>query len=277
MIDLRFDYRGGTICIVSPSEHDEIARSIQQRRTFYEFDVLERCEWYLATLRRHGGTILDIGAFTGNHTVFFASFCQASEVLAFEPCRASFAMLEQTILRNQLKNTRAFNVAIAEKSGFGSITVRDAANLGANRLQSCDAAASDAVPVADLDAFLKSIGAGNESIVLVKIDVEGMETEVLTGAQETLRRSRPVLCIEILDAQHMRRVSGIFGRLRYLIRECNGAAPTYIATYEVRPAFLVRLLNLGWLVLAYCGTNAWRWRYRRLLEILFPPRVLQNN
>ena len=152
MIDIRFDYRGNAMCVVAPSESDDIASRILQQRTFYEFDVLERCEEYAQ--RRQHGTILDIGAFIGNHTVFFARFCGAREVLAFEACKSSFDILLQTIVRNGLPNVSAYNVAVGETAGCGAVAIRDPENLGASRVQSATDRSSGAVRLVALDLFL---------------------------------------------------------------------------------------------------------------------------
>ncbi len=271
MIDLTFDYRGATFCVVATSASDDIASRIQRQGTFYEFDVLERCEFYVKRLRPAGGLIIDAGAFIGNHTVFFANFCHAGAVIAFEACQSSFDVLIQTIARNGLNNVRAYNVALGDEAEWGMIAVHNPENLGTNRVQRGRPDQPGAVRIVALDDFLQSIGFAESRVCLMKIDVEGMECEVMRGATNTIAASKPILCMEMLDGAHMRRMLRIFRRSSYLIRECNGAAPTYLVTWESRiPRALIRLLNFGWLLLAYYGNNAWRWRYRRVIDIALP-------
>lgn len=271
MIELKFAYRGESICVVALNERDDIPARIQRQQTFYEFDVLERCEFYLKRLRHSDGLIIDVGAYIGNHTVFFANFCQAAEVIAFEASKPSFDVLVQTISRNGLQNVRTWNLAVGDADQWGTVAVRDPENLGANRVQLSTQDEPDAVRIVALDTFLESIGSAQARISLIKIDVEGMECEVILGARRSIAESRPVLCVEILDAAHMTSILKILRETSYLIRECNGAAPTYLLTWESRtPRALIRALNFGWWLLARFGNNAWRWRYRRVLEIVLP-------
>ncbi len=57
------------------------------------------------------------------------------------------------------------------------------------------------IPVTTQDAYVKYHGTG--PIHLVKIDVEGYESFVLKGGEETLRTYKPVLVVELCD-QHQR-------------------------------------------------------------------------
>lgn len=271
MIDLNFAYRGKSICVVAPDERDDIPTRIRTHGTFYEFDVLERCERYLRRFRRTPGLIIDVGAYIGNHTVFFANFCPAAEVIAFEASKSSFDVLVQTISRNGLTNVRAWNLAVGDRYEWGAVAVRDPKNLGANRIQRTVPDDPDAVRIIPLDAFLESIDSAHACISLIKIDVEGMECEVIGGARRSIAESRPILCVEILDAAHMRKVLTVLKESSYLIRECNGAAPTYLLAWEARiPHGLIRSLNFGWWLLARYGNNWLRWYYRRLIEIALP-------
>jgi FkbM family methyltransferase len=49
------------------------------------------------------------------------------------------------------------------------------------------------VKVVTLDSF------NIENVVFAKLDVEGYESKVLMGAEETFRRDKPVICVEIND------------------------------------------------------------------------------
>jgi FkbM family methyltransferase len=51
------------------------------------------------------------------------------------------------------------------------------------------------VPLIALDAFMKA-SLEQRSIVAIKVDVEGLEEEVIAGAMETIRRNRPLLLLE---------------------------------------------------------------------------------
>jgi hypothetical protein len=52
---------------------------------------------------------------------------------------------------------------------------------------------SQIVPITDLDTELESLGLADRPILIVKIDVEGYEPEVVTGAKRTLARADVVI------------------------------------------------------------------------------------
>jgi hypothetical protein len=83
-------------------------------------------------------------------------------------------------------------LALSDFSGKMNMTVPDRKNQGCNYL---GGAGGDEVEVTTLDAFCEK-----ERLIrvdLVKIDVEGSELALLKGAEQTIRRFRPVLMIEV--------------------------------------------------------------------------------
>ena len=50
----------------------------------------------------------------------------------------------------------------------------------------------------------------------IKIDVEGMETMVLAGARQTIKRCQPVLYLENNDVESSKRIAGALGPLNYV-------------------------------------------------------------
>lgn len=68
------------------------------------------------------------------------------------------------------------------------------------------------VPVATLDEAL----AGRRAPSLVKVDVEGLELEVLRGAEGTLRAARPTLVVEIEQRHQAAPIDATFAYLRGL-------------------------------------------------------------
>jgi hypothetical protein len=79
MVDMAFSYRGQSICLVAPDERDDVPSRVQRSGTFYEVDVLERCEFYIRRLGRARETIVDVGAYFGNHTVYYATFARPTK------------------------------------------------------------------------------------------------------------------------------------------------------------------------------------------------------
>jgi Methyltransferase FkbM domain len=72
------------------------------------------------------------------------------------------------------------------------------ASSAPRRRAASHAAPRPKVPVQSLDSLVAEHGSEGR-LVLIKIDVEGYESQVLAGATETLARFRPLLYVEFND------------------------------------------------------------------------------
>jgi FkbM family methyltransferase len=133
---------------------------------------------------------VDVGANVGAYTVL-ASGVAGARTLAVEPSPSSFDYLTQNIRLNDLTaKVTAVNAALGRKEGRLKLT----AGLGTENYVCANPNDADALEVKamTLDTVLSGL-----SPTLMKIDVEGFETEVLAGATETLpRASLEALIIE---------------------------------------------------------------------------------
>lgn len=139
-----------------------------------------------------GQTVVEVGANIGAHTIYLAKLVgSAGTALAFEPQRPMFLLLCANLALNEQFHARAYHAAMGSASGSIRVPVLDvraAQNFGALSLGSAER--GDEVPVVPLDSLALS------ALHLLKIDVEGMEHEVLRGAAETIARHRPTLYVE---------------------------------------------------------------------------------
>jgi FkbM family methyltransferase len=138
-----------------------------------------------------GDVALDIGANLGAHTLPMARLVgPTGAVHAFEPQRILFQILCANVALNELANVRALPFALGREPGgtkVPALDYRGANNFGALSL---GGAQGEDVPVVTLD----QLGLGR--VKLIKIDVEGMEIDVLAGGKATLARCRPILYVE---------------------------------------------------------------------------------
>lgn len=206
-----------------------------------------------------GGTFIDVGAFIGNHTLFFAACCGADRVLAFEPAQEAYEHLVANVALNGLGNVTAFNLALGEHRG--SVGLRfstvDPAQGGAMMTAIDDH--GSLVLMERLDQIVEQEGV--EQVTCLKVDVEGYTLPVLRGARETIRRFRPVITCECRTVEEFRAVDAFLGELGYGVYTVQGQpfamnhTPTYlwehrkvvdvtvvITTYN-RPDSLRRLLQ----------------------------------
>jgi len=149
-----------------------------------EVDLFRQC-------LRPGDVALDIGANFGAHTLPLAHLVGPNgTVFAFEPQRILFQILCGNVALNELPNVHALPVALGRVAGRAKVPAlnyRGVHNFGGVSLGGTD---GEDVPVVTLDQLEVS------KARLIKIDVEGMELDVLAGAKATLARCRPILYVE---------------------------------------------------------------------------------
>ena len=164
----------------------------QTRGLFFEAMELEE----LRKIVRPGARVVDVGANTGNHTVFFAGPMKAASVTPFEPLPAAADALRASVLRNGLKNVdlSQLGVGIADKPGRARLVFSTRGGLGATSLEPDPAGE---IGVATLDSMISG------PVDFFKIDVEGMEMSVLAGSQRLIAQSRPLIFIEIANRNTM--------------------------------------------------------------------------
>jgi FkbM family methyltransferase len=160
----------------------------QMRGLFFEQEELE----FLAERLPRGLRIVDVGANTGNHTLFFATVMAAEKVMPIEPHPRAVAAIRATVEANALANVDLSCLGRAVGAGEGRLKAVNSASagLGATHYLADPGGPVSLSPLDDLVAG---------AVDFIKIDVEGMEMEVLAGARSTIAKYRPFIFIEVLD------------------------------------------------------------------------------
>lgn len=153
----------------------------------------------IQNLLRPGDIAIDIGANHGWFTLLMAKAVGASgEVLAIEPVPSHLEALEQNLSRNPGLRTRIYREALGASPGDLEIHLFEglphghasASDLGRNDFEKVS------VPVERLDGLLKN--SGHRAPALVKVDVEGAELEVLSGATKLAASPQaPIWTLEV--------------------------------------------------------------------------------
>lgn len=143
----------------------------------------------------NGDVVLDIGANIGAHTITFSRLAgEKGSVLGFEPERNNFYTLAGNVAINNLRNTKVYQMAVADETGeisIPEIDMQKTTNFGAIELSKSSAyEMSYKVPMTTIDQL------NLNKINFIKIDVEGMETEVIKGAEKTIKQFRPLIYAE---------------------------------------------------------------------------------
>ncbi len=156
---------------------------------------------FLIQLARHGGTVVEVGANMGIHSVPLARLLAAENrnLLAFEPQPVIYQQLCANLALNGFSNVRAWPYACGAEKGTVTFAMPDYHGLGNFGAVSMDATELGTqsggrlvrVPCVPLDEMVS-----DEQVGLLKIDVEGFELAVLRGAALTLGRCRPLIYVE---------------------------------------------------------------------------------
>lgn len=146
---------------------------------------------------RPGDVIVEVGANIGAHTVTLAKKVgPRGRIVAIEPQPIIFQTLCANLALNCLLNVETFNCGVGDNRRTLSLPFIDysvAGNFGAISLQNQSSASSThRVRVERLDDLLS----GYTRVDLIKIDVEGMEEEVLNSGTQAIETFKPVLYVE---------------------------------------------------------------------------------
>jgi FkbM family methyltransferase len=178
LIVFSFDYIGNTINHQGIFEREELDTLMGFLKPFYpEFKA---------------GVCLDIGANIGNHSVFFSQFFE--KIHSFEPERRTYQVLK---LNAQLKsNIETHEYGFAEKPKTARLSI-SSTNVGEASVLSdwkSNAVGADAyeIELKSLDGVADQF----DRVVFVKIDVEGLELNVLQGGEEFIRSRLPIIVFE---------------------------------------------------------------------------------
>jgi FkbM family methyltransferase len=139
-----------------------------------------------------GMTVVDVGANIGAHTLYFSEAVgNTGRVIAFEPQQVLYQILCGNTALNLLRNVTPVNAGLGSVSGSITVPMIDYAqggNFGGVALGRRKS--GHEVPLRTLDSYEL------DACHLIKIDVEGMERDVLEGAVATLKRHEPILYVE---------------------------------------------------------------------------------
>jgi FkbM family methyltransferase len=151
----------------------------------------------LARLLQPGNVVFDIGAATGFYSIIAARCVgPGGTVVAFEPAPENLAALRHNVGLNALENVEVIEAAIADDEGQAVMVpeATDEVSLVMKRVEAGPDNGST-VEVTSLDALR---AAGRIPVPdVIKMDVEGVEVEVLRGARDILAAHGPVLLIEV--------------------------------------------------------------------------------
>lgn len=161
---------------------------------------------FLAGMDWRGKTVYDVGGHIGVISMFFArAVGEWGRVVTFEPNPQSYAVIMDHIQLNGLTNVQVLAIGLGERRGSARFVVP---SFSSARGTAAPDRQERYLPQAGVQVYQIEIDTLDNQIAahslpqpdFVKIDVEGLEVEVLHGMSHTLREHRPELLIELHGA-----------------------------------------------------------------------------
>jgi FkbM family methyltransferase len=171
-----------------------------------------------------GGILLDIGGFCGAYSAAFVAAGTHRNAFVFEPLPVNCASIRAMVDMNRFATIELVQCALGDSSSVAGVI-----NRQDGMLRLGDSAADERAdfPADTVDRFVRSRG-----IVptVIKIDVDGFETEVLRGAKECLLTSKPKIWLELHPA-YLRASGKSCDEVIRFLGEC-GYRISYAADYD---------------------------------------------
>ena len=213
-----FESHGRNFHLHLPDRQDHIQATIREQGKFYEGAMLDDAFGRLEP----GGLAVDVGANIGNHSLFFAGVC-GLRVIAIEPEIHCGEILERNVALNDLVDQiELLQKAAGAEAGTGTVDVVDPRNLGKTQVRVSDDGKGD-VEILTLDSLKLA-----SEVALLKIDVEGMELDVLRGATQLLFAARPLIYVEASSIEHLSGIRHFLDDFGYVDAQEFNWTPTHL-------------------------------------------------
>jgi len=156
----------------------------------------EKATLHIKKTLKKDDIVIDIGANIGYFALMEAkSVGNNGKVYAVEPVSSNFELLKRNITINGYSNVEVFNFAFGHKNEVRKLYLSSKYNWHAMvPFEGQDAISSVDVNVYTMDTFLKN----KEYPGFVRMDVEGYESRIIQGMEQTLKNNKPLkLFIEL--------------------------------------------------------------------------------
>lgn len=243
-----FTYLDKSVDLVGFSENDYIYQKIKSSSGFYELALLSYMQSVLPKSSLEELVIFDVGGNIGNHSVFFGLFI-ADHVVAIEPNEAVIPYLKRNLETNlSTDKFTLFPVGLGASSSYGELALPIQNNIGSAKIEMVN---QGSIRIQKLDdVFTDWVGCDvkHQSMRLsaIKIDVEGMELEVLKGGTQLLNDAHPELFVEAASKVEFDSIAKFLLPYGYVCLSQWGATPMYHFSYNPKISFKVKCMLSSW-------------------------------
>jgi len=188
------------IGIINAYKNDSFAKQLEQLGMYAEQSILDK---ELKPIIIASEFILDIGGHVGYHSIGYSRINPNAKIITFEAQSRMFTLLDQNVKDNNLQaNIIVHNKAVGHEVGQINLStfITDGPNANTNIEYGTER---------ELNLGGVSIGVNGELVEMItidslmldkidyiKIDVEGAESLVLLGGEQTIKKHHPVICFE---------------------------------------------------------------------------------
>ncbi|MFZ4856697.1 MAG: FkbM family methyltransferase [Desulfuromonadaceae bacterium] len=173
--------------------------------SYYAHKYKGKLEPEMAILRELAGNkqrAIDVGANRGLYTYALSKIF--NKVEAFEPVPEYF----DALTKSKPGNVSLHNIGLSDKGGVLEINIpKDNYGESPSFIDFGNDSIKKTVPIKLLDEYQFS------DVSFIKIDVEGYESFVIRGAEQTIRKDKPVLLVEIEQRHLDRPITDIFNMI----------------------------------------------------------------
>lgn len=241
---MQFEYKSKSFDIEGISQDDHIFRSIVRSGAFYEIDLLEYMYWVSQFWHFDESRVLiiDVGANIGNHTIFMRSFI-ADHLIAIEPNSKVIPLLRRNLSTN-IDNYTVCECAVGQNEGLGEIAMPDNANNNVGMARVMSSSNGGDVKILTLDSVIGSWQQEQNTrfnVSLIKIDVEGMELDVLKGAEKTIKKYKPHLFVEAATNEEFQILNDYLCHLGYRKLSRWAVTPVYHFAHNPTMSLILRV------------------------------------
>lgn len=178
----------GRIYLDLRNAHDRIVYNEITNRGYYEKGTTIL---FQKTIKR-GNSVLDIGASNGYYTLLFSYLVgNSGSVYSYEPQTQAFNRMLKNLSKNEIKNVKAYKLAIGEAKDEMDLHLSDVEDGGSSLVSLENSIGTEKVRVVTLDSLIAEIRAD-----VLKLDVEGWEINILKGGKKFINVNKPKIILE---------------------------------------------------------------------------------
>ncbi len=192
-------------------DFDDLNMMCRENLKFWESKSRE----IFSILSLSSNTVFDIGSYTGVYALVAAKSNKNLKIKAFEPNPDLFSALEKNIKLNRVGNVKAEQMALDKEPGEAYLYLNHDIHTSIGSLvQSSSAGKKILVNKTTLDIYCENNSIN--CIDLMKIDVEGYETNILQGGMSIIMKSNPIILMESLSQKTLETQYELLSKLGYL-------------------------------------------------------------